>query len=80
MDDRKILELKWLELAYNKQLIIMAGLIIICIIGLMMYVLNIYHYDFALFIASLAIILTGLIGVMTVDQKMKTISKKIQGL
>jgi len=80
MDDRKVYELTRLKLAYQKQVIFIAGVIIIALLGLILYIYNIYKYDFALFIISIVLIITGAIGIMTIDQKMKLISKKIKEL
>jgi len=80
MDDRKIFELTRLKLAYQKQTLFMAALIVLIILGITLYVFNIYTFDFALFIVAVVIILSGIIGVMTVDQKMKVISQKIKEL
>lgn len=80
MDDRKVYELTRLKLAYHKQVVFLAGLILIVLGGLALYIFNIYKFDFALFIVSLVLIITGVIGIMTIDQKMKIISKKIKEL
>lgn len=80
MDDRKVYELARLKLAYQKQVIFIAGMIIVALFGLALYIFNIYMFDFALFIVSLVLILTGVIGIMTIDQKMKMISKRIKEL
>ena len=80
MDDRKVYELARLKLAYQKQIIFLAGMLLITILGIVLYVINIYHYDFALFIVSVVMVLTGIIGVMTIDQKIRLISKKIKEL
>lgn len=80
MDDRNVYELTRLKLAYHKQVVFIIGLIIVAIMGIALYIYNIYRYDFALFIVSLVMIVTGLIGIMTIDQKMKGISRKIKEL
>lgn len=80
MDDRKVYELTRLKLAYQKQVIFIAGLIIVALLGLALYIFNIYKFDFALFVVSLVLIITGAIGIMTIDQKMKLISRKIKEL
>jgi hypothetical protein len=80
MDDRKVYELTRLKLAYQKQVIFIAALIVLVLFGVALYVFNIYRFDFALLIASLVMIFSGIIGVMTIDQKMKLISKKIKEL
>jgi membrane-bound ClpP family serine protease len=53
---------------------------LLIILGIILYVFNIHTFDFALFIVSVVMIFSGVIGVMTVDQKMKVISKKIKEL
>jgi hypothetical protein len=80
MDDKKVYELERLKLAYQKQMIFISALIILLMGGIVLYIFNIYLFNFALFIVSLVMVFTGIIGVMTVDQKMKIISKKIKGL
>lgn len=80
MDDRKIFELTRLKLAYNKQLILTAGFITLVLLGIILYIINVYQYNFSLFIVSIVMIATGLIGAMTVDQKLKIISGKIKEL
>lgn len=80
MDDKKVFELARLKLAYQKQLYFIAGLIAITIIGFILYIINVYSYNQALFIVSIVTVITGLIGIMTVDQKIKVISKKIKEL
>jgi uncharacterized membrane protein YqjE len=80
MDDRKVYELERLKLAYKKQLLFMASLIVVVLMGLVLYVFNIYRYNQALLIAAVMLIITGIIGAMTIDQKMKLISKRMKGL
>lgn len=80
MDDRKVYELTRLKLAYQKQVMFIASLILLIVLGIVLYIINIYRFDFALFIVSLVMILSGVIGVMTIDQKMKLISRKIKEL
>jgi hypothetical protein len=80
MDDRKMFELTRLKLAYQKQIVFVIGLIILALLGAVLYIYNIYSYDFSLFIVSVVMIVTGIIGIMTIDQKMKVISKKIKEL
>jgi hypothetical protein len=80
MDDRKVFELKRLELAYRKQLHFMIGLILLALIGIVLYIINIYSYNTALLIAAIVIIVTAVIGILTIDQKMKVISKQIKKL
>jgi hypothetical protein len=80
MDDKKVFELKRLELAYNKQLIFMIGVIIVSIIGLALYIFNVYNYQFQLFLIAVTLIAVGVISMITIDTNMKNISKKIKGL
>jgi hypothetical protein len=80
MDDRKIFELTRLKLAYQKQIVFIIGWLTLTILGVILYVYNIYSYNFSLFIVSIVMMATGFIGIMTVDQKIKTISGKIKGL
>jgi len=80
MDDKKVFELARLKLAYQKQILFMSGLVVLIILGIVLYVINIYRYNFSLFIVSLVMIITGFIGAMTIDQKIRLISKKIKGL
>lgn len=80
MDDRKVYELERLKLAYKKQILFMASLIIIVLMGIIIYVITVYKYNKALLIISIMLIITGIIGVMTIDQKMKLISKRIKEL
>ncbi|GIU69336.1 MAG: hypothetical protein KatS3mg002_0572 [Candidatus Woesearchaeota archaeon] len=80
MDDRKIYELTRLKLAYYKQIVFLSGAIALVLLGMVLYIINVYRFDFALFIVSLTIILTGLIGIMTIDEKIKAISGKIKNL
>jgi hypothetical protein len=80
MDDRKVFELTRLKLAYQKQIIYIAAAIVLILLGIVLYIYNIYSYNFSLFIVSLVMILTGLIGAMTIDQKIKVISKNIKEL
>ena len=80
MDDRKVFELARLKLAYQKQLYFIVGLIIFTLLGVILYIINIYDYNFSLFIVSVVMIATGIIGIMTIDQKMKLISKNIKNL
>lgn len=80
MDDGKVYKLASLKLAYQKQLYFIAGLIAFTLIGLTLYIINIFKFNFPSFIVGVVIILTGIIGIMTIDQKMKLISKKIKEL
>jgi hypothetical protein len=80
MDDKKVFELKRLELAYNKQLIFMIGVMIVTFAGLLLYIYNVYAYSFQLMLISIVLVITGLIGMFNIDQHMKELSKKIKGL
>lgn len=80
MDDRTQYKLTTLKLAYHKQLYFIAGLLILTFMGLALYVITIYRFNFALLITAIAFTLTGIIGIMTIDQKLKNISKKIREL
>ena len=80
MDDRTVFKLTALKLAYQKQLHFIAALMVLTFIGIGLYVLTIYQYNFGLLVTGIAFALTGIIGVMTVDQKLKNISQKINEL
>jgi hypothetical protein len=80
MDDHKVYELTRLKLAYQKQLIFMSSMILLILFGLILYVINVVRFDAALMIVSAVMVLSGIIGVMTIDQKMKLISSKIREL
>ena len=80
MDDKKVFELKSLELAYNKQLMFMLGGVLISIIGLILYIVTVYSYNFQLLAISLMLVITGIVSMITVDGRMKDISKKMKGL
>jgi hypothetical protein len=80
MDDKKVFELKRLELAYNRQLIFMIGVISLALIGLILYIINIYRYNFQLFLVAVMLITVGVISIFNIDSSMKDISKKIKGL
>jgi hypothetical protein len=80
MDDHKVYELARLRLAYQKQMIFISALIVLALFGIVLYVINIIQFNEALLIIAIVMIVTGIIGVMTIDQKMKAISKKIKGL
>ena len=71
MDDHKVYELARLKLAYQKQIIFMSALIVLMILGIVLYVINVYQFNNALLIISVVMIITGLIGAMTVDQKLR---------
>lgn len=78
MDDRKVSELSALKLAYNKQLIFACAMIVIIITGILLYILTLYVFTLQSLLMSIALILTGTIGLMTIDKKLKLISKKIR--
>jgi len=80
MDDKKVFELKRLELAYYKQLLYMCGIISIALIGLILYIINIYHYTFQLLLVAIMLIVVGIICVFNIDSNMKEISEKIKRL
>lgn len=80
MDDKKVFELKRLELAYNKQLIFMFGTTFIALMGVALYIVNIYRYQFQLLLIAVMLIVVGLIGIFNIDSHMKSISEKIKGL
>ncbi len=80
MDDKKVFELKRLELAYNKQLTFMFGVIALALLGAILYIVNIYSYNFQLFIVSVVMIIVGVIGMFTIDAHIKEISGKIKGM
>jgi hypothetical protein len=80
MDDKKVFELKRLELAYNRQLIYMCGVISVALIGLILYIVNIYQYNFQLFLVAVMLITVGIISILNIDSSMKDISKKIKGM
>jgi ABC-type bacteriocin/lantibiotic exporter with double-glycine peptidase domain len=80
MDDKKVFELKRLELAYCRQLIYMCGVISVALIGLILYIINIYRYNFQLFLVAVMLIVVGVISIFNIDSNMKEISKKIKGM
>jgi uncharacterized membrane protein YqjE len=80
MDDKKQFELKRLELAYYKQLIYMVGVIFIALIGLILYIINIYHYTFQLLLIAVMLIVVGIICIFQFDSNLKEISQKIKNL
>jgi hypothetical protein len=80
MDDRKVFELKRLELAYNRQLIYMIGVILVALIGLALYIYTIMNYSFQLLLVAVMLITVGVISMMNIDSNMKNISGKIRGL
>jgi ABC-type bacteriocin/lantibiotic exporter with double-glycine peptidase domain len=80
MDDKKIFELKALELAYNKQLLYMFTMIVIGLIGVVIYIINIYRYNMQLLLVSLMLMSVSAIILFGIDTKMKELSKKIKKL
>lgn len=78
MDDKKVFELKRLELAYNRQLIYMCGVMIVAVIGLVLYIINVYRYNFQLFLIAVMLIVVGVICMLNIDSNMKDVSKKIK--
>jgi hypothetical protein len=80
MDDKKQFELKRLELAYYKQLIYVCGVISVALIGLILYIINIYHYSFQLLLVAVMLIVVGIICIFNFDSNMKDISRKIKNL
>jgi hypothetical protein len=80
MDDKKLFELKRLELSYYKQLIYICGVISIALIGLILYIINIYHYSFQLLLVAVMLIVVGVISIFNFDSNLKEISGKIKKL
>ncbi len=80
MDDRQVYALARLKLAYKKQLLFIKGLMILAVMGVIAYVITVYEFNMALLLIAIAFIGTGIIGIMTVDQKLKNISRKIKEL
>jgi hypothetical protein len=80
MDDKKVFELKCLELAYNRQLIYMCGVISVALIGLILYIVNIYRYNFQLLLVAVMLLTVGIISIMNIDSNMKLISYKIKNI
>jgi uncharacterized membrane protein HdeD (DUF308 family) len=80
MDDKKLFELKRLELAYYKQLIYVCGVISIAILGLILYIINIYNYNFQLLLVAIMLIAVGVICIFNFDSNLKEISGKIKRL
>jgi hypothetical protein len=80
MDDKKVFDLKRLELAYNRQLIYMCGVMSVALIGLILYIVNVYRYNFQLFLVAVMLIVVGVISMFNIDSSMKDISGKIRGL
>jgi hypothetical protein len=80
MDDKKVFELKRLELAYKRQLLFMLGMILMTLIGIILYIINIYHYQFQLLLVAITLVAIGVIGILNIDSKMKEISKNLKHL
>jgi hypothetical protein len=80
MDDRKVFELKRLELAYKRQLTFMIGSILVALVGLVSYIYTIYQYDFQLLLVAVTLIAVGAISMFNIDSRMKDISNKIRSL
>jgi hypothetical protein len=80
MDDKKVFELKRLELAYNRHLIYMCGVMSIAFVGLILYIINVYRYNFQLFLVAVMLIVVGVVSIFNIDSNMKDISKKIKGM
>lgn len=80
MDDKKMFELKRLELAYKRQLLFMFGMILMTLIGIILYIINIYRYQFQLLLVAIMLIAVGVIGILNIDSSMKEISKKLKSL
>jgi len=80
MDDKKVFELKRLELAYNKQLIYMCGVISLALIGLILYIINIYRYNFQLLLVAVMLITVSVISIMNIDSNIKDISLRLKGM
>jgi len=80
MDDKKVFELKRLELAYKKQLIFMIGVMITTVIGLIVYIINIYKYNLQLLLVAIMLIIVGIVCMFDIDSKLKIISHKIKEL
>jgi len=80
MDDRKVFELKRLELAYKRQLLYMIGAMAVALIGLLVYVYTITNYTLQLLLIAVMLIVVGVIAMFNIDTSMKEISGKISGL
>ncbi len=80
MDDKKVFELKRLELAYNKRLLLMFGFMLITLIGLILYIINIYSYHLQLLLVSVMLFIVGIVCIYDSDSKLKVISHKIKDL
>jgi hypothetical protein len=80
MDDKKVFELKRLELAYKRQLIYVCGIMSMMLVGIILYIINVYRYNFQLFLVAVMLIVVGAICVFSIDSNMKEISRKIKSL
>jgi hypothetical protein len=80
MDDKKVFELKRLELAYNRQLLYMVGVMLVALIGLTVYVYTITNYSIQLLLIAVMLITVGVICMLNIDTTMKDISRKIKEL
>lgn len=80
MDDKKVFELKRLELAYKRQLLFMCGAILLALMGVTLYIVNIYHYQFQLLLVAIMLIAISAIGMLSIDSTMKGLSKEIKRL
>jgi len=80
MDDKKVFELKRLELAYYRQLVYVCGVICLALIGIILYIVNVYRYNFQLFLVAVMLIMVSVISIFSIDSNMKDISKKIKGM
>jgi hypothetical protein len=78
MDDKKVAELKALELSYQRQMMYMRMMISIGLIGVVLYIINIHRYDMQLFLISVMLVAVSIIILMSMDTKLKEISKKIR--
>jgi uncharacterized membrane protein YqjE len=80
MDDKKVFELKRLELAYSRQIVFMCGMILMTLMGLVLYIINIYQYNFQLLMISIVLLVVGITSILNIDTALKEISRKIKGL
>lgn len=80
MDDKKVFELKRLELAYRKQLLFMLGVILMTFMGAALYIINVKTFNLQLFLMALTLIAVGAIGMFNIDTHMKEISHKMKEL
>jgi hypothetical protein len=58
----------------------MIGVIFVALVGLIVYVINIYHYNFQLLLVAVMLLAVGIISIFNIDSHMKNISEKIKGL